>query len=75
MAGELREDVQVLTSLAVEQGTWLSQIAEAVGAAPDDDDNLLPEKVKSVVQERDQLAREVEDLRGSLMPIPRQENY
>lgn len=64
-AAEVRDEVQLLTALAVEQATWLARIAAAVGADPDDDDELLPEMVEHAVRERDRLARELDSLRRS----------
>ncbi|SKY98179.1 Uncharacterised protein [Mycobacteroides abscessus subsp. bolletii] len=74
-AAEVRDEVQLLTALAVEQATWLARIAAAVGANPDDDDELLPEMVEHAVRERDRLARELDSVRGSLAAPCRNKKY
>lgn len=74
-ATEACEEVQALAALVVEQGTWLARIAAAVGASPDDDDELLPGMVEHAVRERDRLARELDSLRGSLAAASHHKKY
>lgn len=52
----LHPDARAMAELAIEQAQLLAQIANIVGADPDqDDDTQLPEKVRAIVEDNTRL--------------------
>ena len=51
----LHPDARAMAEVAIEQAQLLARIADIVGADPDEDDSLLADKVRDIVEDNARL--------------------